>query len=96
MNLETLKQNRKTILTIAAKHGAFNVRIFGSVARNQANAYSDVDLLIDYNLDKTSPWFPVQLIRELEELLQTKVDIVTATGLKQRIREQVLQEAIPL
>lgn len=96
MNLQTLQQNRETILTIAAKHGAFNVRIFGSVARNQADALSDIDLLIDYDLEKTSPWFPVQLIRELEATLQTKVDIVTTDGLKQGIREQVLQEAIPL
>jgi len=96
MNLETLQQNRETILSIANKHGAFNVRIFGSVARNQADAHSDVDLLIDYDLEKISPWFPVQLIRELEELLQTKVDIVTTDGLKPRIQQQVLQEAIPL
>ena len=84
------------IKEIAAQHGAFNVRVFGSVARGQANRNSDLDLIVDYDLDKISPWFPVRLIRDLEILLGTKVDVVTTSGLKDRIRDQVLQESLSL
>jgi predicted nucleotidyltransferase len=91
-----LQENRENILAIAAKHGAFNVRIFGSVARGEDTPDSDIDLLIDYDIEKTTPWFPVGLIRDLENLLQTKVDVVTVEGLKNRIRDQVLQESINL
>jgi uncharacterized protein len=91
-----LQENRENILAIAAKHGAFNVRIFGSVARGEDTPESDIDLLIDYDIEKTTPWFPVGLIRDLENLLQTKVDVVTVEGLKSRIRDQVLQESINL
>jgi predicted nucleotidyltransferase len=87
---------REQIRAIAAQHGAYNIRVFGSVAKGQANQSSDLDLLVDYDLDKISPWFPVRLIRDLETLLGIKVDIVTPAGLKDRIRQQVLQEARPL
>jgi len=72
------------------------VRVFGSVARGEDTPESDIDLLIDYDIEKTTPWFPVGLIRDLENLLQTKVDVVTVEGLKTRIRDQVLQESINL
>ncbi len=91
-----LQENRENILAIAAKHGAFNVRIFGSVARGEDTPESDIDFLIDYDIEKTTPWFPVGLIRDLETLLQTKVDVVTVEGLKSRIRDRVLQESINL
>jgi len=96
MLLNQLRENRDEILEIAAKHGAFNVRIFGSVARGQSTNESDIDLLIEYDLEKVTPWFPVGLIRDLEAILQTKVDVVTLEGLKNRIREQVLRESITL
>lgn len=93
---ELLKEKREEIIAIAAKHGAFNVRMFGSVARGEATPESDVDFLIDYSSEHRSPWFPVGLIRELEELLERKVDIATVEGLKDRIRARVLSEATPL
>lgn len=96
MLLNQLRENRDEILAIAAKHGAFNVRIFGSVARGQSTAESDIDFLIEYDLEKITPWFPVGLIRDLETILQTKVDVVTVEGLKNRIREQVLRDSIVL
>ncbi|MTF38321.1 nucleotidyltransferase family protein [Cyanobacterium aponinum UTEX 3222] len=96
MNLELLKEKREEIIKIASKHGAYNVRVFGSVARGEADEKSDIDFLIDYDIDKITPWFPVRLIRELENLLGKKVDVVTVNGLKQRIKERVLQEAINL
>lgn len=87
---------KEKIKEIAAQHGAFNVRVFGSVARGQADQNSDLDLLVDYDLDKISPWFPVRLIRDLENLLSIKVDVVTSEGLKDRIRDEVLQESLTL
>jgi uncharacterized protein len=87
---------REQIKAIAAKHGAFNVRVFGSVVRDEANQNSDLDLIVDYDLDKISPWFPVRLIRDLENLLGVRVDVVTVNGLKDRIRDRVLQESLTL
>jgi predicted nucleotidyltransferase len=92
---ELLKEKREEIIRIAAQHGAYNVRVFGSVARGEANPDSDIDFLIDLG-ENRSPWFPVRLIRDLENLLGRKVDIVTEKGLKERIRKRVLQEAVLL
>jgi uncharacterized protein len=75
---ELLNDKREEILAIAEKHGACNVRGFGSVARGEADEKSDIDLLIDYSLDKVTPWFPAGLMLELQDLLGRKVDIVTA------------------
>ena len=90
-----LREKREEILKIAAKHGAYNVRIFGSVARDEADEESDVDILIDAG-PKRTPWFPGGLIVDLEELLGRKVDVVTAKGLRKRIKDCVLKEAVPL
>lgn len=89
-------EKKEQIIDIAAKHGAYNVRVFGSVARGEETENSDIDLLIDYDLDKITPWFPSGLMQDLQSILGRKVDIVTANGLKERVKEQVLQEAIKL
>ena len=73
---ELIQEKREEILRIASRHGAANVRLFGSVARGEAEATSDIDLLVQATSD-TSPWFPVGLIEELEGLLGRKVDVVT-------------------
>jgi uncharacterized protein len=91
-----LHPKREAILEIAAKHGAYNLRVFGSVARGEADENSDIDFLVDYSLDQVSPWFPAGLVIDLEKLLGRKVDIATEAALKDRIRERVLREAIPL
>ncbi len=91
-----LLEKREEILTIAEKHGAYNVRIFGSVAREEDDENSDIDFLIDYDLSKISPWFPSGLMQDLQSILGRKVDIITVEGLKERIRERVLGEAIEL
>lgn len=97
MTLKELIQNkREAILAIAAKHGAYNVRIFGSVARGEDTEDSDIDFLIDYDSSKRSPWFPVGLILDLETVLQRKVDVATVDMLKERIRDRVLKEAVKL
>lgn len=91
-----LQEKRSKILEIAAKHGAFNVRIFGSVARNEETENSDIDFLIDYDLNKITPWFPGGLLIDLQDLLGCKIDIVTEKGLSKFIKDRVLQEAKPL
>jgi len=93
---QVLQERRDEILEIALKHGAFNVRVFGSVARGEETENSDVDFLINYDINKISSWFPVGLIHDLEDLLGRKVDVVTETGLKERIRDRVLRDCILL
>lgn len=96
MELEGLIQaKREEILAATAKHGARNVRIFGSVARRQAGPDSDVDLLVDVGPNRT-PFFPGGLLADLEEILGRRVDVVTENGLHWYIRERVLKEAVPL
>jgi uncharacterized protein len=87
-----LKEKRQEILRIAAKHGARNLRIFGSVARGEAGPDSDVDFLVDMEPGRTL--FDLgALLMELRNFLGLKVDVVTEHGLKPRIREHVLKEA---
>jgi uncharacterized protein len=93
---ELLAERRSQILSIAEQHGAYNVRVFGSVARGEASIDSDVDFLIDYQLEKITPWFPAGLMLDLQTLLQRKVDIATVDMLKERMRDRILQEAVVL
>jgi len=92
---QALLEHRDEILRIAARHGASNVRVFGSVARGTAGPKSDLDLLIDVG-ENTTPWFPGGLIVDLEDLLGCSVDIATEDGLHRIIRDRVLAEARPL
>lgn len=93
---EILEEKRSQILRIAEKHGAYNVRVFGSVARGEATEESDIDFLVDYDLEKISPWFPGGLLLDLEQLLDRKVDIATVDMLKEKIRDRILDEAVKL
>ncbi|MBE9098791.1 nucleotidyltransferase family protein [Vacuolonema iberomarrocanum] len=93
---DLLQDKRDAVLEIAAKHGAYNVRIFGSVARGEATLESDIDLLVDYDLDRISPWFPASLMLELEDLLHRKVDIVPSDSVHYFVKDRVFQEAVPL
>lgn len=92
---EILKDKRNEVLRVAAKHGARNVRIFGSVVRGEGGEESDVDLLVDVGPDRT-PFFPGGLVADLEELLGRRVDVITEDGLHWYIRERVLKEAVRL
>jgi predicted nucleotidyltransferase len=90
-----LKSRREEIISIAAKHGARNVRVFGSVARGEDDDKSDIDLLVEFEsgrslLDHAGLWL------ELQDLLGCKVDVVSERGIKPRIRDRVLREAVPL
>ena len=92
---EVLRDKREEIERIAARHGALNVRVFGSVARGDARPDSDVDFLVA-TAEKTSSWFPAGLVIDLEDLLGRRVEIVTERGLNPLMRDQVLSEAVPL
>ncbi len=92
---EILSNKREEVLRIAARHGARNVRIFGSVARGEADSDSDLDVLVD--LQPGRSLFDLGgLLIELQELFGCRVDVVTEQGLRPRIRERVLREAVPL
>ncbi len=86
---------REDIRRVAARHGAQDVRLFGSFARGEAQEKSDVDFLVRVG-PKTSSWFPAGLILDLEGLLGRKVDVVTESSLHPLLREEVLEEALPL
>ena len=96
MALEALLgQKRQDVLRIAGKYGARRVRVFGSVARGDADARSDVDFLVE--LDPGRSLLDLGGLQfELEALLGRPVDVVTERGLKARIRERVLREAVPV
>ena len=92
---ELLHEKREDILRVASQRGAFNIRVFGSVARGEADAKSDIDLLVD--LEPGRSLFDLGgLLMDLQDLLGRNVDVVTERGLRERIRERVLNEAIPL
>ena len=92
---ELVREKAAEIKAIAAKHGAERVRIFGSVARGDFHAESDVDLLVATG-PRTSSWFPGGLISDLEALLHRRVQVVTEDGLRPELRESVLRDARPL
>lgn len=82
-------------MRIAAKHGAHNVRVFGSVARGEAGENSDIDLLVELE-EGRSLLDQAGLVLDLEELLGRKVDVVTEQGLYWLLRRRILKEARPL
>jgi len=90
-----LKEKRDEILRIAKKHGARNVRVFGSAARGEACETSDIDFLVDVS-DQTSPWFPAGLVDELQSLLGQPVDVLTENAIHKLLRRRILKEARPL
>src|SRR6266540_758983 len=81
---DEIARRREQILELARQHGAHNVRVFGSVARGEADAASDIDFLVDLE--------PGRSLLDLGGL----VDVVTTRGLRTRMRQRVLNEAIPV
>jgi hypothetical protein len=91
----TLAKMRPTILEVAARYGATNVRIFGSYARGEQHTRSDIDLLV--TLPKKASLLDLAGIKvDLEEALHRKVDVLTEGGISRYLRERILQEAKPL
>ena len=92
---EMLAEKRDEILRVATRRGAYNVRLFGSVARGEADAQSDVDILV--NMESGRSLLDLGGLRsDLNDLLGVKVDVFTEDCLKSRIRERALKEAVPL
>ncbi len=83
-------------MRLAEKHGAYNVRVFGSVARGNATETSDVDFLVAWDYDRMSSWGGVGLALDLEDLLGRKVDVVSETALHWRIKQRILAEAVEI
>ena len=86
---------RQEILDIARRRGARNVRVFGSVARDEAKPTSDVDFLVEFEPDR-SLFDHGGLLMDLQELLGCKVDVLSERGIRPRFRDRVLKEAVPL
>lgn len=92
---ELIGDQKQQILALAAKYGAYNVRVFGSVAQGTADETSDVDFLVD--LEEGRSLFDLGgLLMDLQELLHRKVDVVTRNALHWYIRDLILEEARPL
>jgi hypothetical protein len=93
--LEEIHEERDRILAIAAAHGVTNVRVFGSVARGDAQPDSDIDLLVDY-----PPHFSLldlaNLVNELEAVVGHKIEIASAAHLRDELRSYIMRDVIAL
>lgn len=95
MGLETVRRFRREILDLAARHGAGNVRVFGSIARGDARADSDIDFLVDVEPGRTL-LDVIALEHDLQALLGRKVDVLTGAGLSPYLQQRILAEAASL
>lgn len=93
--MDHIRRHRDAILLAASERGAKNVRVFGSLARGEGDERSDADFLVDMEPGR-SVLDLAGLRADLERLLDCSVDVVTAAGLRDRIRDRVLDEARPL
>jgi len=93
--MEDIKEKKAEILQIAKKHGASNIRVFGSYARGEQKPDSDIDFLVELQ-PEASLFDHVALIQDLEKLLDKKVDVVTYNSLHWLIKDKVLNEAKPI
>jgi hypothetical protein len=90
-----IRQKRQEIYRIANEHGAKNIRVFGSVVRNESDAESDIDFLVEFDDDR-SLFDLIAMKNKLEKLFNRPVDIITEQSLHWSIREEVLQEAVEI
>jgi uncharacterized protein len=95
MTLDALGHEKLAAIRRIAAKPVTRVRVFGSFARGDARADSDLDLLIEAGR-QTSPWFPGGLLADLENELGRRVDVAEECSLSPLIRDPVLREAIPL
>jgi hypothetical protein len=95
MSSSILQKYRKEILNLASRHGARDVRVFGSLARGEGSEASDLDLLVTLS-EGRSLLDLVGLKQDLEDLVHRPVDVVTERALSPYLRERVLSEAVPL
>ena len=95
MRIDQVRAKREEILRVAESHGAYSIRVFGSVARGEADSESDVDFVVDMERDRDLFEF-ANLRADLEELLRCSVDLVELDGLKDSMRSRVTSEAVHL
>ncbi len=95
MSAGVLQEYREQILDLARRHGARNVRVFGSLARGEGGDSSDLDLLVTLG-EGRSLLDLVGLKQDLEDLVHRPVDVVTERALSPYLRERILSEAVPL
>lgn len=96
VTLDALRARREAILQLTTQHGAYNVRVFGSVARGDAKPESDIDLLVEWDMVRISSWAGAGLDVQLSALLGRRVQVVTLADLHWSIRDQVRNEAVAL
>lgn len=94
-HMQMLKKNRQAILALADQYGIYDVRVFGSVARGDETDQSDIDLLVKVKPDHSLLDLG-GFLYDVRKLLDLEVDVVTDKGLRSRIRDEVLREAIAL
>ncbi len=92
MNIDQVSSKRNEIVMIGRRHGATNIRVFGSIVRGEAENHSDMDFLVDMEHGRSLLDLG-GLLMDLQKLFGRPVDVVTEKGLKPRIRERVLREA---
>jgi predicted nucleotidyltransferase len=92
---EIIADKKEQILALAVKHGASNIRVFGSVTNGTANADSDIDFLVDMEKDR-SLFDMGGLLMDLQELFGRKVDVVTENGLHWYVKDRIISEAKPI
>jgi uncharacterized protein len=95
LTIDDIHQRRDEIIAVASRYGASDIRIFGSVARGDTTETSDVDLLVRFESTR-SLFDHGGLIDDLEDLLGIKVDVVSEGGMRDRFRDYVMKEAVPL
>ena len=95
VSFNDIRARREEVLSLAAKHGAHNVRVFGSVARGDNTPSSDIDLLVNMEPDR-SLFDRIELMHDLEDMLHVKVDVVNEKALPSIIRDEVLHQGVAL
>ena len=95
MDLETLRSHKQEILAIAHKYGASNISVFGSVARGEAGPLSDIDFLCD--IEKGKSLLDIAKLKiSLEDLLESKVDLVEYVAIKPSLKPLIEKDIVPL
>ena len=94
--LENLRKNRAYIYAIAEKYGISNIRIFGSVARGEETAKSDVDMLVSISKHKGMGFDLIRFEREFSEKFNTKTDVISENGVHASLKEKIFNEAVAL